>query len=277
MMNTKRFFILLTLICLLMFGVWLPANAAPSMQQYLTPTPAADGRILYKVKAGDNCFVVAALHNMSVEQLRQLNSKLDENCTLVEGQELLIAVVAPATSTPEAVIAQGTPTITPTPLSGTTEICVLLYDDVNGNAVREETEPAVAGGAVSVTENNGAYSASLETFIPDDPDVFQGICFGDVPEGNYNISVAIPENYNATTGLNSTIDVNAGDTAYVPFGAQSQDVVVDTTVDGEDKGQSTLLGIVGAILLLGGASLGYYAYRTSRPESKLSGGGYLKK
>jgi hypothetical protein len=277
-MNSRRFLILFVLICLLMFGVWLPANAAPSLQQYLTPTPGADGRILYVVKPGDNCFVVATLHNISVEQLRQLNSKLDENCTVTEGQELLIGVVSPATSTPEAVTSLGTPTITPTPLSGTTEICALIYDDVNGNAVREEIEPAVAGGAVSVTEINGAYSASLETVIPADSAAFQGICFVDVPEGNYNITVAIPENYNATTSLNSTLDVNAGDTAYVPFGIQSQDVVVDNTAtDKPQDGQSTLLGIIGGILLLGGVGLGYYAYRTSRPESKLSGGGYLRK
>lgn len=278
-MNAKRFLILLTILCFLMFGVWLPASAAPSLQQYLTPTPGTDGRILYKVKAGDNCFVVAALHNISVEQLRQLNSKLDENCTLVEGQELLIGVVSPATSTPEAITSLSTPTITPTPLSGTTEVCVLLYDDLNGNAVREETEIAVAGGAVSVTEINGAYSASLETVIPSDPAVYQGICFTDIPEGTYNISVAIPENYNATTALDSSLEVNAGDRAFVPFGIQSKDVVVDTIDDdGEGgNGQSTLLGIIGGILLLGGVGLGYYAYRTSRPESKLSGGGYLRK
>lgn len=29
--------------------------------------------------------------------------------------------------------------------------------------MREELEPAIAGGAVSVTENNGKYSASLDT------------------------------------------------------------------------------------------------------------------
>lgn len=277
-MNPKRFFILITLISLLMFGLWLPASAAPSIQQYLTPTPGADGRILYKVKPGDNCFVVAALHSITVDQLRQLNAKLDENCTLVADQELLIGVVSPATSTPEAVTSLGTPTITPTPLSGTTEVCVLLYDDVNGNAVREETEVAVAGGAVSVTEINGAYSASLETVIPSDPETYQGICFTDIPEGTYNITVAIPENYNATTSLNSSLEVNAGDRAFVPFGIQSKDVVVDnTTTDEPQDNQSTLLGIIGGILLLAGVGLGYYAYRTSRPESKLSGGGYLRK
>ena len=121
----------------------------------------------------------------------------------------------------------GTPTVTPTPLSGTTEVCVLLFDDSNGNAFREETEPAVAGGAVSLTENNGKYSAAQDTIIPADPEAYQGICFTDIPEGNYNITVGIPDNFNPTMELNYSLDVNAGDLAFVDFGIQSQDVVVD--------------------------------------------------
>ncbi len=279
-MNSKRFLILLILISLLMFGVWLPANAAPSLQQQIgTPTPGPDGRIMYIVKAGDTCSFVSLLMGISVEQIRQLNSKLDENCTLVEGQELLLGIVAPSTSTPEPITSLGTPTVTPTPLSGTTEVCVLLFNDSNGNANREETEPAVAGGAVSLTEINGAYSGSLDTVIPADPEVFQGVCFTDIPEGTYNVSVGIPAEWNPTMSLDASLEVNAGDIAIVSFGIQSQQEVLDPngTEDGGGDGQSTLLGVIGTLLLLGGGGLGYYAWRTSRPESKLSGGGYLRK
>lgn len=279
-MNPKRFFVLFVLISLFLFGLWLPADAAPSAQQYVTPTPGPDGRILYIVQPGDNCFRVAALHGISVDQLRQLNSKLDENCTLIEGQELLIGIVVVATPTSPAAATPGTPTATPTPISGTTEICVLLFNDGNGNAVREETEAAIAGGAVSVTEINGKYSASLETSIPADPEAYQGICFTDVPEGTYNISVGVPTDYNPTMELNYTLDVKAGDTAIVDFGAQSKEIVVDPAAEegnGGGDGTSTLLGAVGILLLLGGAGLGFYAWRTSKPESKLSGGGILKK
>lgn len=280
-MNPKRFFILLTLVSLLLLGLWLPANAAPALQQaFSTPTPGADGRIIYIVQPGDGCFRVAALNNITVDQLRQLNSSLDENCTLIEGQELLIGIVSVAlTPTPGALATPGTPTITPTPLSGTTEVCVLLFDDVNGNALREETEVAVAGGAVSVTENNGKYSAAQDTIIPADPEAYQGICFTDIPEGNYNITVGIPDNYNPTMELNYSLDVNAGDRAFVDFGIQSQDVVVDPGA-AEESGsgnRSILLGVLGALFLLGGAVLGYYAWRSGKPESKLSGGGFLKK
>jgi len=280
-MNPKRFFVLFTLISLLLLGLWLPANAAPNMQQVPpTPTPGADGRILYIVQPGDNCYRVAALNGITQEQLRQLNSKLDENCTIIEGQELLIGIVSLA-GTPTAGPSPTPlpPTPSPTPFTGTTEICILLFNDSNGNALREETEPAVAGGAVSVTENNGEYSAAQDTIIPADPAAYQGICFSNVPEGSYNITVGIPDNYNPTMELNYSLDVNAGDRAFIDFGIQSKDVVADPGANPTNEPKtSPLFGILGGLLLLGGAALGYYAWRSGRPESKLSGGsGILKK
>ncbi|MDP1547138.1 MAG: LysM peptidoglycan-binding domain-containing protein, partial [Anaerolineales bacterium] len=279
-MNTKRFMILFLLIGLLLFGLWLPASAAPNAQQPVTPTAGADGRIIYVVQAGDNCFRVAALNAITVDQLRQLNSRLDENCTLIAGQELLVGVVSvEATPTPGGIPTPSEPTVTPTPLSGTTEVCILLFNDANGNAMREETEVAVAGGAVSVTENNGKYSASQDTVLQADPEAYQGICFTNIPEGTYNITVGIPDNYNQTMELDYTLDVIAGDRAFVDFGIQSRDVVADPGADPSNTGgnRSGLLGIFGILFLLGGAGLGYYAWRSGRPESKLSGGGMLKR
>src|SRR5690348_13235394 len=128
-MNPRRLIVIFILICVLMLGIWLPANAAPTLQQqFFTATPGPDGRIIYVVQPADSCSRVAILHNISVEQLRQLNAKLDENCTLIEGQELLIGIVslegsptAGPSPTPAA------PTASPTPFTGTTEICVLLF------------------------------------------------------------------------------------------------------------------------------------------------------
>jgi murein DD-endopeptidase MepM/ murein hydrolase activator NlpD len=279
-MNPKRFFILFTLISLLLFGLWLPANAAPNMQQIIpTATPGADGRILYVVQPGDSCFRVAAIHGITVDQLRQLNSKLDQDCNLIEGQELLIGIISMAgTPTAGPSPTPAPPTASPTPFTGTTEICVLLFDDINGNALREEVEPAVAGGAVSVTENNGEYSAAQDTVIPADPEAYQGICFSNVPEGSYNITVGVPDNYNPTMNLNYSLEVKAGDRAFVDFGIQSQAVVAGTGEEVEPKSStSPIFGVIGGLLLLGGAGLGYYAWKSGRPESKLSGGSNVLK
>jgi hypothetical protein len=279
-MNSKRFFLLLILAGLFLLGLWLPAGAAPQMQQPATLTPGADGRTIYIVQAGDNCTRVAFLNGISVDQLRQLNSKLDENCTLIEGQELLVGIIA-VVETPTALVSPTVSpfTATPTPLIGTTEVCILLFNDANGNALREETEPAVAGGAVSLTENNGEYSAQLDTVIPADPAVYQGICFSNIPEGKYTISMAAPDNYNPTMELEYVLDVKAGDRAFVDFGIQSKDIVVDTSnqePESSTSDSSPLFGIIGGLLLLGGIGLGYYAWRSGRPETKLSGG-ILKK
>ncbi len=278
-MNTKRFFIFLILISMLLFGLWLPVNAAPNLQQVATPTAGPDGRILYIAEAGDNCYRIAALNGITVEQLRQLNSKLDENCTVIVGQEYLIGIISVAgTPTAGPSPTPAPPTATPTPFTGTTEICVLLFDDINGNSLRETTEPAVAGGAISVTENNGEYSAAQDTLIPADLTAYQGICFVDVPVGSYNITVGIPDNYNPTMALSTSLDVKAGDRAFVDFGVQSKDVVADPGAEAPgEQPRSPLFGILGAAFLLGGAGLGYYAWRSGKPESKLSGGGNILK
>ncbi len=279
-MNAKRFLVIFTFILLFMLGVWLPANAATNGQVSSIPTPTAgpDGRIIYIVKAGDSCIVVAAINAITVDQLRQLNANLDENCTLVEGQELLIGIISLA-GTPTAGPSPTPlpPTASPTPFTGTTLICVILYEDANGDTLKSTDEPAIEGGAISVTEINGEYSASLNTIASVDPE-YAGECFNDVPEGEYNITVGVPDLYNPTMSLNSTIKVNAGDLATVSFGAQSkEDGLEDPTQNPTEGGSSPIFGILGTLFLLGGAGLGYYAWRSGRPESKLAGGGMLRK
>src|SRR5262245_40627977 len=90
-----HFFIILLFLPLLFIGATLPernANDAPNAQ-VVTPTPGPDGRILYIVAEGDTCSSVALLHGIGVPQLRQLNTRLDENCTLTVGQQLVVGLV----------------------------------------------------------------------------------------------------------------------------------------------------------------------------------------
>jgi len=271
------------LITLILFGISLPAQAAPSPQgvQFATNTPLPDGRIMYQVQAGDSCIRIALLNQITVEQLRQLNTKLNADCSnLIPGDILLIGTGGPSavSPTPGPSPTPLPPTITPTPFTGTTNICVLLFNDINGDGIHELTEPVIVGGAISVTETNGKYSKTLNTIVNPDPNAYPGMCFNDVPEGHYNISVALPDNYNPTMALTSTLDVKAGDQAFVPFGAQSKDTTVaqpeNTTPGG---GTSPVLGFLGGLLLLGGLGLGWYALRLRKPESKLKRSGLLKK
>ena len=272
------------LLVLFFIGIFLTANdvnAAPDLQGFVTATPGADGRILYFIAEGDNCSSVALNHGITVQQLRQFNTRLDENCTLIPGQQLIVGLAAPVTAPTAGAASTPTPlSVTPTPFSGTTEVCILLFDDVNGDALRQETEFGIDGGAVSLTNLNGSYSQTQTTTSAIDPDLVEPIrsCFDKVPAGKYNVSMAIPDGYNPTMSLSYTFDVKAGDRASVDFGAQSRTLTSGETATTEQGGsRSSVLGVVGLLLLLGGIGLGYFAYRANQPKSKLAGSPLTKR
>jgi LysM repeat protein len=283
-MNPRRFLIVcLLLTSFLLFGLMAPAKASPSMQvQFPSPTPGPDGRIIYVVQAGDSCFRIEALYGITVDQLRGLNPQLDENCTLVVGDELMLGIGGPAAQspTPGPSPTPVPPTITPTPAPGTTEICILLYDDLNGDALRQETELGVAGGAVSVSNTAGTFSETKTTVSEIDPDLLEPVqtCFTDVPAGEYNVSLAVPPNYNPTMDLSYTFTIKGGDRAFVSFGAQSQtETSAEVSPEEGGSGPSPIFGILGGILLLGGLGLGWYAFQQRKPASRLKSSGLFKK
>lgn len=270
-------FLLLIPFALLAAGIALTvsdASAAPNLQGFVTATPGPDGRILYTVVSGDNCSSVALAHGITVDQLRQFNTRLDEGCTLTIGQQLVVGLAAPLNAPTAAAPPTPTPpAVTPTPFEGTTEVCILLFDDLNGDALRQETEFGIDGGAVSLTNLNGSYSQTQNTTSAVDPDLLEPVrsCFADVPAGRYNISMAVPDGYNPTMSLDYTFDVKAGDRASVDFGAQAKTVTLQDDPAATEGGgtRSSALGIFGLILLLGGLGLGYFAYRANQPQSKL--------
>jgi hypothetical protein len=275
------FFVFLIVTSLLILGISLPlrgANAAP-VAQFITATPGPDGRILYTVVAEDSCLQVALLHGITVQQLRQFNPRLDQDCTLTIGQQLVVGLASSNEPTAGPAPTLPSATVTATPVSGTTEVCVLLFEDKNGDALRQETELGIEGGAVSLTNLNGSYSETQNTSSAVDPDTLEPIrsCFVDVPGGEYNVSMAVPDAYNPTMLLSYDLTVKAGDRASVDFGAQSKTITVSEPTDAQPTDRSSILGVFGFLLLLGGAGLGYYAYRSGQPKSKLKGSPLAKR
>jgi len=268
-------FISCLLPAILTIGIALPANgvhAAPPAQGFVTATPGADGRILYTVVEGDYCSSVAFQHGITVQQLRLYNTRLDESCTLSIGQQIVVGLAQAPGPTAGPAPTLAPPTVTATPFNGTTEVCVLLFDDFNGDALRQETEFGIDGGAVSLTNLNGSYSETLNTTADVDPDTTEPVrsCFSTVPQGEYNVSMAVPDGYNPTMLLSYKLTVKAGDRASVDFGAQSKTITASEPINQEDN-RSSGLGFFGLLLLLGGVGLGYYAYRANQPKSKLKG------
>ena len=82
---------------------------------------------------------------------------------------------------------------------------------------------------------------------------------------------------NVTAVAGDSITVKAGDRAEIGFGAQSKTITVSEPAESQDGNRSSLLGIFGFLLLLGGAGLGYYAYRSGQPKSKLKGSPLTKR
>jgi hypothetical protein len=250
----------------LVLAMTMPAYASPPPQVFFqTPTPGSDGRIVYVVKAGDSCLSISLLTGMEVNQLRRLNN-LDEECLLQEGQQLLLGIAEEPTATPTLAAGQTPLAPTPTLPPGSGTICIMLFDDLNGNSLADTNENPIAGGEVSISNRSGDVSLGGTTTSERDPDTTDIIplCFENVLEGDYNISVAAPEGYNPTTNTNYPLRLNAGDLTVVDFGAQLSSSGEPATP--EQKGRSPLLAILGGLLILGGGGLGIYFVLISRKK-----------
>ncbi len=228
----------------------LPTLASPALAQayYYTPTPKADGRIIYTVKQNDTCISIALLNGISEQQLRELNNLVGAaGCVLQIGQELLLGVKQADTPTPTSEVPLE-PTATPIPGNGT--ICVYLFNDLNGNAMAEEGEPALAGGEISVTDRLSIVNKTGTTLANG-----EAVCFEGIPEGDYNLSIAIPEGYNATTVTNYGLSLKAGSVSTVDFGAQESS---SNRPLAAGESTSPLLAILGVVFIGAGVGLGFY-------------------
>ena len=119
----------------------------------------------------------------------------------------------------------------------------------------------LAGGAVSLTNRLNTINETGTT-----ADTGESLCFADIPEGDYNISVAPPEGYNPTTTMNYPLTLKAGDRSTLDFGAQvsSQAQPAEAEAAGNGGGRSPLLAILGVLFVLAGIGLGFFMFRLRR-------------
>ncbi len=233
---------------------------------YQTPTPNEFGQIMYTVQEGDTCTRIFLLTGVEIERLIALND-LSEDCEIFPTQELLLGVVDPPVDIPEEPADEPTEGPDPEPVfeeplsEGKGEICVVLYQDLDGNQMRAQGEFYLAGGVVSVSNRVGTFSETKET-VGGNPALVNPVCFEDVPVGEYNISMGIPEGYNPTTSVNYAVTVSAGDTIVIDFGAQPGAPVNNNDVAVVTGGRSPLLLAIGLFLLAGGAFLAFFFVRS---------------
>jgi len=236
--------------------VLIPTTASAPIPQAViaTPTPQADGRIIYIVKDGDICVWIWSLMNITEQELREFNNLEGDACEfLIPGTELIVGYAPENTPVPTL---QATLAPTATPFKGNGSVCIYLFHDENGNALAEEEELSLAGGAVSITDRLNTVNLTGTTDDSGDP-----MCFSEIPEGDYNISVAIPEGYNPTTVMNYALSIGAGEISTVDFGAQPGSGMVPVFSD--EQPSPLLLGL-GIFFLAAGVGLWFYVRRMQR-------------
>ena len=236
---------------------------ARALQQaaFQTPTPNEEGQIIYIVQEGDTCTRIFLLTGVSIDEIIALNG-LGADCEVFPTQRLLLAQVDPVTPTPEGPVPTATPgPPTPTPFEGTGQICVVLFEDLDGNQKRGQNEFYLGGGVISVSNRIGTFSETKET-VGGDPALVNPVCFDEIPEGEYNLSMGIPVGFNATTSMNYALEVSAGDTIVVDFGAQPSTQMPEGELPVAESNRSPLLLAIGLFLLAGGAGLAFFFVRS---------------
>jgi len=220
------------------------------------------------VKTGDSLWRISAVSGIPMEELRALNN-LGANDVIAPGQELLLGLGGPAGSAP-TIGPRPTATSalpTPTPGTGTGTLCVLLFEDMNGDSFRQEAEPSLPGGAISVNDRLGNVSLTADTpsgglsenLFPE-PEELGFVCFDTLEKGEYNVTVASPEGYNATTPLNYTVILNPGEETLLDFGAQPNSEVLARKTAPVGLQQKPVLGLIGGVLVLLGTGLAVYLW-----------------
>ncbi len=251
--------ILLSALALLRAGIPVKANLDGQVFYY-TPTALPDGRILYTIKENDTCISISLLNNIPEDQLRLLNKIEGDGCLFLRvGQQLLLGTVAPEPTTgPDVTATSVLPS--PTPYNGSGELCVLLFNDINGNAFIDDktVELPLAGGAISVNDRAGKVAIDGTTSSDGES------CFPDLPEDVYTISIAVPEGYNATMRTSVDVKLIAGDITSVDFGAQISSAAEPLPGEVAAENRSPLLGILGGLVLLFGLGFGIYALSLQR-------------
>jgi len=238
------------------------ALAAPELQiPIYTPTPGPDGRIIWVVKANDTLLSISIISGIPVEEIMAANNLADD--TIFEGQQIVLGLGGPEEVTPTpGPTPTPTPLLpTPTPRPGFGNICIILFNDFNGDSIRQENEPSIPDGAISLGNKIGSVSETIPTGIGLEPQ-----CFEEQPEGDYTISVAVPEGYNPTTESSYEFELNGGDETYVNFGAQAnaETLAEAQVLPAPEGGRSPILGIVGGLFLLAGAVVAFFAARLMR-------------
>lgn len=269
------------------------ATGAPQVKfaptNFAVPTGDAGGQQLWIVQPGDTLIHIAAVTcGDTIECLNKIKAlNPDAGRMLSLGQKIILgqAETVPVAATPAATAAAAetptpdpaaaaeatvvteptaVPTMEPTAEAPSGAICVQLYADLNGNGVLDAGETSVNGGVFTILDTGSI--STLGTYTTGEkPEPY---CFEKLPPANYRISLQAPAGYVATTRAEWELALAMGSTANLEFGAQQAETTPSPASAAAASSQpawlGSLVGALGAMLLLGGAGLAGYLLLTRR-------------
>jgi len=110
----------------------------------------------------------------------------------------------------------ATPTSTPTSTPTTGIICVLAFNDLNGNGQRDTGEPLLAGATITVTN-----SSSVVVGVRTTDGVNEPHCFASLTPDTYRVEEQNPAGYPVSTTPDVwAVPLSAGSTVNIAFGDQ---------------------------------------------------------
>ncbi|MBI4786984.1 MAG: DUF11 domain-containing protein [Chloroflexi bacterium] len=102
-----------------------------------------------------------------------------------------------------------------TPILAVGAICVTVFNDLNGNGIRETGEGWLSGAQITVT-NASSVAVAAWNSTPSQP-----YCFTNLPVGNYTVEERNPAGYRSTSPDLMSTEVEFGVAKLVDFGDQS--------------------------------------------------------
>lgn len=136
-------------------------------------------------------------------------------------------------------------------------ICVMLYDDLNGNGVHDPGETHVLGGNFALADMSTGDVLDEHTSTESESEAF---CFSSLTSGNYRITAESPEGFTPTTRTYWDLTLAAGTTANLEFGSQltGKSDQIDEVSNTASALRPAILGTAGVVLLL--AAVGVAGY-----------------
>jgi hypothetical protein len=146
------------------------------------------------------------------------------------------AAPTPAPTVTPTLQAQVQPTPTAPPTPSTSQICVLAYNDVNGDGQQGADETLMAGVSFTLSDASGPKD-SYTTDGTTEPH-----CFQDLKLGDYTLKIKPPTNYGSTTPDAMTISLSAGVKPNVMYGARRSGLALAPTGTTTPSSEGTASG-----------------------------------